>query len=202
MAKYTLNVFELVNAGFDFGLDEYPIFDEEYRPVLNKVIIDHFYMYEIGFETPMLFRHYLKSQMDLIMPKYNAMFKAQLQMLENPLGNVDLTETLQRNVNGSGTSESNNNANSKNLFQDTPQGEITQTAIDEQQWATNLNLNKSNVNGNTESHTNTAENYTKRIVGNNGRRYNAEIYEKLTKGFVSVNMLIVNDLENLFMGVL
>ena len=86
--------------------------------------------------------------------------------------------------------------------QDTPQGSITQTDIDNQQWATNLNLNKSNVSGETLNNTNTAENYTKHIVGNNGRRYNAEIYEKLTKGFVSVNMLIVNDLENLFMGVL
>lgn len=202
MAKYTLNVFELINAGFDFGLQDYPIFDEDYRPVLNKTILDHFYMYEIGFETPALFKKYLNNQMDLIMPKYNAMFKAQLQMLDNPLGNVDLTETLNRNVNGNGQSNSTTNTNSKNLFQDTPQGKITQTDIDEQTWATNLNLNKGDSNGNVNTISNTAENYTKHIIGNNGRKYNAEIYDKLTRSFVSVNMLIVNDLEDLFMGVL
>lgn len=202
MAKYTMNVFTLIDNDFDFGLDEYPIFDENYRATLNKAILDYYFMYEIGFETPFLFRHYLKTKMNLIMPKYNALFVAQTQILADPLGNVNLTETLGRNVENTASSNSTSQANNKNLFQDTPQGEISSTDIEHQRWATNLTLNQNQINDNTASTGNTMENYTKRLIGNNGRKYNVEIYQKLVSGFESVNQQIINELGDLFMGVL
>lgn len=202
MAKYTLNLFTLINNGFDFQLNEYPIFDETYRPVLNKAILDYYYMYEIGFETPYLFRHYLKNKLNLIMPKFNALYEAQRQLLENPLGNVDLTETLMRNVNSTGSSESKSQGSNKNLYQDTPQGELTSIDIDNQKWATNLTLNKNTINDNTSTRGDTAENYTKHLIGSNGKKYNIEIYQKLVNGFVSVNQQIIDELGDLFMGVL
>lgn len=202
MAKYTLNVFILINNGFDFGLDTYPIFDEDYRETLNKAILDYYYMYEIGFETPALFKHYLNNKMELIMPKFNALFEAQKQILENPLGNVNLTETLQRNVDNEAESNSKSTGKNKNLFQDTPQGSLSQTDIDEQKWATNLTLNSNTIDDNTTSKGNTVEAYTKHIIGNNGRKYNVEIYQKLISGFVSVNQQIIDELNDLFMGVL
>ena len=202
MAKYTLNLFTLINNGFDFQLNEYPIFDEEYRPVLNKAILDYYYMYEIGFETPYLFRHYLKSKMDLIMPKFNALFEAEKKILENPLGNTDLTETMMRNINSTGTSLSESTGKNKNLYQDTPQGELSTTDIDSQKWATNLTLNQNQINDTTNTNGNTAENYTKHLIGNNGKKYNIEMYQKLVNGFEGVNQQIINELGDLFMGVL
>lgn len=202
MAKYTLNLFTLINNGFDFGLDEYPIFDEQYRPVLNKAILDHYFMYEIGFETPYLFRHYLKEKLNLIMPKYNALFVAQQQIVENPLGNTNLTETLMRNVNSRGQNTSKSTGSNKNLFQDTPQGELSSTDLENQKWATNLTLNSNEINDDTLTSGDTAENYTKKLIGNNGKKYNVEIYQKLVSGFVSVNEQIINELGDLFMGVL
>lgn len=202
MAKYTLNLFTLINNGFDFQLDEYPIFDEQYRAVLNKAILDHYYMYEIGFETPALFRHYLKEKLNLIMPKYNALYVAQQQLIDNPLGNVDLTETLMRNVNSRGQNTSTSTGSNKNLFQDTPQGELSSTDLDNQKWATNLTLNSNEINDNSQTSGDTAENYTKHLIGSNGKKYNVEIYQKLVNGFVSVNEQIINELGDLFMGVL
>lgn len=202
MAKYTMNVFTLIDNDFDFGLDEYPIFDEDYRATLNKAILDYYFMYEIGFETPFLFRHYLKTKMNLIMPKYNALFVAQAQILADPLGNVNLTETLGRNVENTAQSNSSSTGNNKNLFQDTPQGELTKADIDNQKWATNFTLNQNQINDNTASSGNTMENYTKHLIGNNGRKYNVEIYQKLVSGFESVNQQIINELGDLFMGVL
>lgn len=202
MAKYTINVFTLIDNGFDFGLDKYPIFDENYRETLNKAILDFYYMYEIGLETPALFRHYLMNKMDLIMPKYNALYQAQLQIIADPLGNVHLTETLTRNVDSNGQSESESVGKNKNLFQDTPQGELSKTDIDEQKWATNLTLNNNTVNDNTKTTGQTLENYTKTLIGNNGRKYNVEVYKKLIDSFESVNMQIINELGDLFMGVL
>lgn len=202
MAKYTLNVFTLIDNHFDFQLDEYPIFDEAYRPVLNQAILDYYFMYEIGFETPYLFRHYLKTKMNLIMPKFNALYEAQKQIIANPLGNVDLVETLTRDVENQANSNSTSQGDNKNLYQDTPQGRLSTTAIDEQEWATNLTLNQNKVSDETKSNGNTTENYTKHILGSNGKKYNIEIYQKLVNGFEGVNQQVINELGDLFMGVL
>ncbi|MBO7731348.1 MAG: hypothetical protein J6S67_02295 [Methanobrevibacter sp.] len=202
MAKYTMNVFTLIENDFDFGLDDYPIFDEAYRPILNKSILDYYFMYEIGFETPFLFRHYLRTKMNLIMPKFNALYVAQTQILADPLGNVNLKETLGRNIQNEANNNSTSTGNNKNLYQDTPQGNLAQTAIENQEWATNLTLNQNQINDNSTSIGNTTENYTKHLIGNNGRKYNVEIYQKLVSGFESVNQQIINELGDLFMGVL
>lgn len=218
MAKYTTTIKNLIDSEFNFGLDTYPIFDEEYRETLNQTILNYYYVSEIGFETPGLFKQQLNATMCAIMPKYNAMFVAEQEILENPLGNVNLTESLERNVDidgefhggssGSNTGSSTNDM--KNLYQDTPQGTLSSTDIDNQKYATNLTLNRNSVsNSNTANTTtnnyetrNTVEGYTKTLIGSNGRKTNAETYSKLISGFESVNMLIINELQDLFMGVL
>lgn len=197
-----MNVFTLIENGFDFGLDDYPIFDEAYRPILNKSILDYYFMYEIGFETPYLFKHYLRTKMNLIMPKFNALYIAQTEILADPLGNVNLRETLGRNITNEANNNSTSTGNNKNLYQDTPQGNLSQTAIDNQEWATNLTLNQNQISDNSRSSGNTTENYTKHLIGNNGRKYNIEIYQKIVSGFESVNQQIINELGDLFMGVL
>lgn len=201
MSKYTTTIKSLIDNNFDFQLTDYPIFDEEYRETLNKNILDYYYISEIGFETPALFRHFLKNTLNIIMPKYNVMYTASIALAQNALGDVDLTETLERSVENEASSESESTGNNKNLFQDTPQGNITSTAIDEQQWATNLTLNANSINDESSSSGTTSEEYTKHILGNNGRKYNIEIYTKLEQNFKSIDMMIINELKDLFMGV-
>ena len=221
MSKYTTTIYNLKQMNFDFGLNDYPIFDEAYRTTLNNEILDFYLTAEIGFETPALFKHYLNSTMRLIMPKYNAMYVAQSQLALNPLGNVDLTETSNRQKEidtttnsqsqGTGNSNSTSNANGKNLFQDTPQGELASTDLENQRWATNLTLTSNGItdqsNTNTQSNVNgredkdSVENYTRRIIGNNGRKYNVEIYAKLVNEFKNIDQLIIGELRECFMGV-
>lgn len=201
MSKYTTTIKVLLDNHFDFQLNDYPIFDENYRNILNKNILDYYYISEIGFETPALFRHFLKNTLNIIMPKYNLMYEAQIKLAENPLGDVDFTESLERNVNTNGTSDSTSNGNNKNLFQDTPQGSISQTDIDEQEWATNLTLNQNDITDHTGTVGNTTEEYTKHILGNNGKKYNIEVYAKLYENFKSIDLMIINELNDLFMGV-
>ena len=43
MAKYTIEISKLIKNNFDFGLLNYPIFDEAYREVLNKNILNYYY---------------------------------------------------------------------------------------------------------------------------------------------------------------
>ena len=43
MANYTIELRELVEKyHFPLALNDYPIFDESYRPLLNRKIIEHF----------------------------------------------------------------------------------------------------------------------------------------------------------------
>ena len=63
MAVYTTQLRTLIESGFDIGLNDYEIFDETYRPILNKKIIEHYFVREIGAETAGLFKLYLNRKM-------------------------------------------------------------------------------------------------------------------------------------------
>lgn len=98
-AYFTVELGCLVENGFDLGLDDYPIFDEDYRPILNRKIIDHYWFREIGAETPAVFRRFLRRTLNEVMPFYNEMYKStQLQI--NPLANVEYWHTGTRSDEG------------------------------------------------------------------------------------------------------
>lgn len=209
MSKYTITIKALMDNNFDFQLNEYPIFDENYRETLNNKILKHYYMNEIGFETAPLFRFYLKQKLNEIMPYYNVLYNEQTSLLSNISGNVDLTESLERstgsNTSTSSSSNSESTGNSKNVFLDTPQGNTYKGSIDDTNYATNVTFNKSDSDSTiNDSSTGTAtgtEEYIKRIVGNNGKLYNFEVLNKLKNGLFNIDLLIINDLNELFMQI-
>lgn len=211
MAKYTITIKSLIDNNFDFQMTSYPIFDENYRETLNNNILNHYYENEIGFETASLFRFYLNQTLNEIMPKYNELYKAQKQMIDNNLliGNVNLTEQLEGNntTQTSSTSQSINNGstNNKNLFQDTPQGQISQTDIDNQTWATNLTLDHNTSNNTINDNSNTSgtgtNNYIKTIIGNNGGKYNVELLKEINNNLMNIDLMVINELYNLFMQI-
>lgn len=201
MAKYTITIKTLIDNNFDFKLTEYPIFDENYRPILNHNILYHFYENEIGFETPALFRLYLNQKLNEIMPYYNELYKAQKILLENITGNVNLTEIFTRKTDTTSNSQSSSNAKSKNVFQDTPQGQLAQNTIDNFSYATNMNLAGSDIKDNSNLNGNSNENYTKTIDGNNGSKYNIDILDDIKNKLFNIDMMIMNDLEELFMQI-
>ena len=93
---------------------------------LAKKIVDHYYMSEIGFETPELFIHFVKITMEEIMQeKLPLIYTTALEY--DPLVNVDFTETFNRNAEGTanakGTSNSNSSSNTSglNIVSNTPQ---------------------------------------------------------------------------------
>lgn len=97
MSKYTTEVRYICEA--ESGLDEsvgyndveqvlansinsifgdFPIFDEEYRPILEKKILRHYYTREIAFETVGLWKLKLNTKMNEIMPYYNKLYESEL----------------------------------------------------------------------------------------------------------------------------
>lgn len=74
---------------FDF---DYPIFDDDYKTPLERKIIRHFYLQEIGFETYGIFKLKLNDKLNEIMPYYNQLYKSELLKF-NPLYDVDVKTT-------------------------------------------------------------------------------------------------------------
>ena len=191
MSKYTISIKNLMKNGFDFGLMNYPIFDESYRSILNQNILYAYYEDEIGFETPELFKIYLNRTMARIMPYYNNLYLAQKELLTDGLfNNVKFKEVSNRKT------DSETNTKGKGLFQDTPQGEISMTEFDDQHYATNLTLNSDKATGTG------YEDYIREIVGNNGNRYPVELLRTVQNNLVNIDNLIIDELGDLFMGLL
>lgn len=74
---------------FDF---DYPIFDEEYRAVLETKILKHYYTREICAETYGRWKLFLDARMNEIMPYYNKLYESEL-LQYNPLMDVDYTRS-------------------------------------------------------------------------------------------------------------
>jgi len=104
LAKYTISVSTLIKNGFDFGLENYPIFDENYREPLNLKLIEHYYEYEIGSETTALFKFRLNRAMNEIMVEFNQLYESKLLSID-PLLSFKTTKTLidEKNQNSSST---------------------------------------------------------------------------------------------------
>lgn len=86
---------------------DFPIFDETYRPVLEKAILRHFYTREISEETYGLWKLRLEDKMNLIMPYYNKLYETELLEF-NPLYDVDYTTTHEGDFSGTRNDASNN----------------------------------------------------------------------------------------------
>lgn len=214
MAKYTTTIRNLMDNNFDFGLKDYPIFDEEYRTVLNNKILMHYYMDEIGFETAGLFKVYLNNKMNEIMPYYNELYKKQKDLLLNFDKTTNLTETFTRdnttdtNTKSNSTSSNTASGSSKNVYQDTPMGNITEQNIDNYDHASSQEFNKNQNTSSIEDNSNltgkatSLENYIRTKTGNNGRLYGIEILKMIKNNYMNIDEMVINELQDLFMGIM
>ena len=85
-----------------------------YRPILEKKILKHYYTREIGLETVGLWKLFLDTKLNEIMPYYNQLYKSELISF-NPMYDVDLTRDHQlkrlEDIKETGTQESDTNRN-------------------------------------------------------------------------------------------
>lgn len=192
---------------------------------LAKKIVDHYFMREIGFETPYLFRHYAMVTMNEIMERklpliYSNFFEY------DPLSNVDFTEEYTREIIGNqeneintkenGTSNSNSSSNSSgfNINNNTPQQRITKQNLDSGIYASNTNQSETDSSIEDETTTsstgnslstgtsNTVEKFTRHEEGDNGVIItNQRLIKEFREIIVAVDEEIINELNSLFMGI-
>lgn len=166
---------------------------------LAKKIVDHYYMREIGFDTPALFEHYTKITMEEIMEKYLPIIYTNA-LKYDVLINVDYTETFSRRFEGNSESSSNSQANGITINSDTPQGRVNKTDILSGNYASSTagSETESNISDNTNSSNN--EEYTKNVKGNSGV---SATYQRMIMQYRetirAVDSEIIEELNNLFM---
>lgn len=204
MATYTITIKSLKKYGFDFGLKDYPIFDETYRDKLNNKILNYYYNNEIGFETAELFKFELNNKMEIIMPYYNNLFEAQKKALENLYINYNLEENYKgkNEANNTNLSTGNNLNKSKNVEQQNPQGKIKNENIDNFTYASNINLDSSSteISSNSINDMLSSNNYNRITKGLTGSSFFNE-FNNIRLNLLNIDELIIQDLRELFMTI-
>lgn len=126
MSQYTIEIRHLKNTNFPFDeyMKHYPIWDEDYRKVLNNKILDHYYFREIAYETPDRFGIRLRTKLNEIMPFYNELYKS-LVLDFNPLYNIDYTETTTGEKDNQSNTLSNNTSSNESNSDNTTNSDLT-----------------------------------------------------------------------------
>lgn len=227
MASYTIQLRKIIEtvgedevlSWFqDYDLSNYLTFEEiktitdrgTWSPArLAQKIIDHYYMREIGFETVALFKRKCKMKMQEIMEDYlPVIYTASLDY--DPLVNVNYTETYTGENTSENTSSSETSADSSSsgltVNSDTPQGQISKSAILGGSYASSTSANEIEDNATTSSSgSNTGSGtqvYTKHFEGNQGI---SATYQKMIEQYRdnirAIDREIIDDLSSLFMTI-
>lgn len=202
MSKYTTELRYIIESGYDLqALKSYPIFDENYRQVLNQYILNHFWMREIGFETVGEFDLYLGNTMNEIMPYYNGMFKMAMSEID-PLSNYKYTEKLDKSETGNSQTASNSNSKSKVVESAPADGLVDMDDIENHLYASSASLSQGNTTGSGSVNSTTETDYVKTVSGYTGIGV-GRLYDEYRRYVVSVVRLLMNDrdLNQCFMGV-
>lgn len=209
-------IYALLNSIVNFGKEEQvkiselakygrgKFFDFNYplSKVINKedfecMILNHYMMRRIGFDTLTAFKLQLNVKLNEIMPLYNKLFDA----LENwnifqdgEITERDLSDN--RTINNTNNINSESESNSDRRFSEMPQNQLQNIA--DGTYLTDYNLDKNNDKSKTNGESNTKDdNIVKEII----KRSPADkinIYKQFIESKNNIYSMIFKDLDNLF----
>lgn len=180
MAQVTVELRNLLNNTnfrlFDF---EYPFDDPKFKAELEQAVIDYYYFYEIGQETPDAFKHRFRARWLRIIGRYNELYNTTL-LKYDILSNYSLSEALEQ----LNTSSSHSDSNS--LGSDYPQqpiaggdylSEASKTTVD----------NKLNEE----------RNYQRKIEGLTGSTY-PDLIKKHRDNIINIKNMVIQEMKPCF----
>ena len=207
------NIEDILDKSWNKIFSDFPIFDEQYRAELCKKILRHYYTREICCETVGRWKLFLSDKMKNIMPYYNQLYQSELLKIQ-PLVSVDRsvshrghgseTKITKSNVTNTNSSRTDGSTDTWSYYSDTPQGGIN--GLDTNDYLTNATHNtgtddtNSTVNGAT-SGNETGEGtrkdmYVDKVLGYEGNQ--SEMLLKFRETFLNIDMMIINELKDLF----
>lgn len=217
MAKYTFELRELFEPiiydppvytraeveGFfkDYELEDY-LTKEQISVIMNanvwskerlaKKIVDHYYMRESGLETVAAFRQRAKVKMQELMEEYLPLIYS-ASISYDPLVNVDVTTTVSRQINDTGS----NSSSGLTINSDTPQGQISKTEILSGEYASSTQGGESSTSNTSQS----IETSSTNTRGNSGVSATAQkMIEQYRNNIRAIDREIIEKLNPIFMG--
>lgn len=176
---------------------DFPIFDEKYRSVICKKILKHYYTWEIGEETVGLWKLRLDTRLNEIMPYYNQLYKSELLDFD-PFLDTDITTMHKLDSTGNTKSNATDSQNSKEKFSDTPQGSLSR--VEDDSYLSSATITDNNRASETNATIRSTDEYIETIKGKRGSTLYTEMLTKLRDTFLNIDMMIINDLDDLFFG--
>lgn len=200
---FTLRLKNVLDLTDDIGLNDYPIFDEDYRETLNQKIINRYWNSEIGQETISDFRRVLKMRMHEIMPLYNQYYLSE-KMTFDPFETVNIKNfTLNKGTTetqGHSESGSTSEAKSRAVSSETPQHLLAATG----DYATAAQDNISDTSADSmadETQTSVQDSQQDNsTTGTNGDKSTLLLQYRET--FLNLDVQVLTDLADCFMLVL
>lgn len=187
---------------FDF---DYPLSDKITKEDFECMILNHFIMRRIGFDTLTAFKIQLNVKLNEIMPMYNKLID--LLYEDNAFGEIiKKTGKDNRTVQNATTNEMENTSNTEHenisdrRGSDTPQNQLENirngSYITEYHYDTDNSKNKDTSKSNGKSNSNTKDN---NVYEETTSRINLfEVYAKLNEEIKNIYTMIFKDLECLF----
>ena len=176
---------------------DFPIFDEQYRSIICRKILKHYYTREIGEETVGLWKLRLDTRLNEIMPYYNQLYKSELLKFD-PFVDTDITTMHTLDSTGNTESNTSDNQNSKERFSDTPQGSLSR--IEDDSYLSSATISDSSRASETNATIWSTDEYIENIKGKRSGVLYSEMLTKLRETFLNIDMMIINDLDDLFFG--
>lgn len=189
----------------NIGLTHYPLFNEEYRPILNGKIIDHYWNREIGLETIDLFQLAMRRKMNEIMPYYNQLYKSELieyDALSTMDISTDSTSSVEATEDSSSatSADSETDSNSRAVNSTTPQMNLAGN----EDYASGIAdaVSKSTVDSTatqeSDAHTVTDVENSSRTRGFQARSA-SDLILHYRETFLNIDMMIINEIVDCFM---
>ena len=205
-----MNVNQVLDTSWNRIFDNsWSIFDEEYRSVLCKKILKHYYTREIGAEVVGLWIMWLNRRMGEIMPYYNQLYESEKLKFE-PLTDTDITTTSNRKVDTTADNLTTNNLTensngvNRDLYSDTPQGALD--GIESETYLTNARKisNNDTVNNtgtvDSKGSGNSNDDYFERVTGKRGGENYSDMLRKYRETFLNIDMMVIKELDDLFLN--
>lgn len=175
----------------------YPLSEHVNKTEFECLILNHYMMRRIGFDTPTAFILQLNVKLNSIMGIYNKMF--------DMLNGWDLFndgEVVERSITENGSSKIDTQGSdysvNDNRFSDTPQGKLDN--IRNADYVTNYGYNQNNSNTNTSTNGETENAKTETITRSPADKI--KVYKEFLNNKESIYNMIFKELDCLFYGLI
>ena len=201
-----IKISNLAKEGHKYFFDfDYPLSLNINKDDFETMILNHYMMRRIGFETFTAFKLQLNVKLNEIMPLYNKMFDEMKNWnifndgeVTNRYGDENRTNTTSNTLEN--TSNTNTNTISDRRESDTPQNELENVRdgsyVTKYNYDTDNNTSTDTSNSKGNSNSNDVNNYKETIEKSPADKIN--ILKEMQENIKSIYTLIFKELDNLF----